>query len=81
MQTVASLINLEAIFSGDLFDREIAVDERLNAMVERAIKRLIQTKAMKQMLKDVHELQQNDQRKLPLRKESNGAMKSSSSHR
>jgi hypothetical protein len=36
--------------SDDLFDRELALDERLDAMIDRAVKRLIQTKAMKQML-------------------------------
>jgi hypothetical protein len=35
---------------GDLFKQEIALDERLDAMIDRAVKRLIQTKAMKQML-------------------------------
>jgi hypothetical protein len=37
-------------FSGDLFKQELALDERLDAMIDRAVKRLIQTKAMKQML-------------------------------
>jgi hypothetical protein len=36
--------------SGDLFKQELALDERLDAMIDRAVKRLIQTKAMKQML-------------------------------
>jgi hypothetical protein len=34
----------------ELFKLEIALDDRLDAMIDRAIKRLIQTKAMKQML-------------------------------
>jgi hypothetical protein len=39
-----------AALSSDLFEQELALDERLDAMIDRAIKRLIQTKAMKQML-------------------------------
>jgi hypothetical protein len=34
----------------DVFKHELAVDERIDATIDRAIKRLIQTKAMKQML-------------------------------
>jgi hypothetical protein len=34
----------------DLFKTELAVEERIDAMIDRATKRLIQTKAMKQML-------------------------------
>jgi hypothetical protein len=36
--------------SGDLFNQELARDERLDAMVDRAFKRLMQIKAMKPML-------------------------------
>jgi hypothetical protein len=36
--------------SGDLFNQELALDERLDAMIDRAVKRLIQIKAMKQVL-------------------------------
>lgn len=35
---------------GDAFKQELALDERLDAMIDRAVKRLIQIKAMKQML-------------------------------
>jgi hypothetical protein len=71
------LVQSAANFSGDLFDQELTLDERLNAMIDRATKRLIHIKAMKQMLSQVHKQQQNDQvRKLPVREESNGAMKS-----
>jgi hypothetical protein len=35
---------------GDLFKQELSLDERLDAMIDRAVKRLIQTKAMKEML-------------------------------
>src|SRR5262245_46319503 len=34
----------------DLFKQELAMEERLDAMIDRAIKRLVQAKAMKQML-------------------------------
>ena len=38
------------ILSVDDVENELAVDERLDVMIERAIKRLIQTKTMKQLL-------------------------------
>jgi hypothetical protein len=34
----------------DVFKQELAVDERVDAMIDRAVKRLVQTKAIKQML-------------------------------
>jgi hypothetical protein len=34
----------------DMFRQELALDERLDAMIDRAVKRLIQMKAIKQML-------------------------------
>ena len=39
-------------YSGDLFNQELALDERLDAIIDRAVKRLIQIKAMKPMLAD-----------------------------
>jgi len=45
------MIQSAGTFSAEVFDREIALDERLNAMIDRATKRLIQIKAMKQMLR------------------------------
>lgn len=39
-----------AALSSDLFEQELALEERLDAMVDRAVKRLVQAKAMKQML-------------------------------
>jgi hypothetical protein len=51
-QAVAMYQSAEAL-SGDLFKQELALDERLDAMIDRAVKRLIQTKAMKQMLEQV----------------------------
>jgi cytosine/adenosine deaminase-related metal-dependent hydrolase len=47
---VAALFHSAATVSNDLFKQELALDERLDAMIDRAVKRLIQTKAMKQML-------------------------------
>jgi hypothetical protein len=34
----------------DIFEMEVALEERLDTMIERAIKRLVQTKMMKQMM-------------------------------
>lgn len=39
-----------AALSDDVFKKELALDERIDAMIDRAVKRLIQIKAMKQML-------------------------------
>ena len=38
------------ILGEDLFKQELAMEERLDAMIDRAVKRLVQAKAMKQML-------------------------------
>jgi hypothetical protein len=38
------------IMTQDDFKDEIAVEERIDAMIDRAVKRLVQAKAMKQML-------------------------------
>ena len=38
-----------ATFTDDYFDKELRLDERLDIMIDRAVKRLVQTKAMKQM--------------------------------
>jgi hypothetical protein len=47
---VPSLSLSAATFTDDFFKQELALDERLDAMIDRAVKRLVQTKAMKQML-------------------------------
>jgi hypothetical protein len=39
-----------AILSRELFKEELALEERIDAMIDRATKRLMQTKMMKQML-------------------------------
>jgi hypothetical protein len=46
----ALLARSTTFFTPEVFKRELAVDERIDAMIDRAIKRLVQTKAMKQML-------------------------------
>jgi hypothetical protein len=38
------------LFTDEAIEHDIGVEERLDAMIDRAIKRLVQTKAMKQML-------------------------------
>jgi len=38
------------ILGKDIFKLELAMEERLDAMIDRAVKRLVQAKAMKQML-------------------------------
>jgi hypothetical protein len=38
------------VHTPDVVSHELAVDERIDAMIDRAVKRLVQTKAMKQML-------------------------------
>jgi hypothetical protein len=47
--------------SSDLFMQELALNERLDAMIDRAIKRLIQLKAMKQMLRQASLERADDQ--------------------
>jgi hypothetical protein len=44
------LLMSTSAFTGELFDQELMLEARIDAMIDRAIKRLIQTKAMKQML-------------------------------
>ena len=38
------------LFTDEAIEHDIGVEERIDAMIDRAIKRLVQTKAMKQML-------------------------------
>jgi hypothetical protein len=64
-----------AIFSPDNFKHELAVDERVDAMIDRAIKRLIQTKAMKQMVDRSYFYGGDDQRKKIHGPNSNGSAK------
>ena len=50
MPDVLLLSESQKLISQDDFNQEIAVEERLDVMIDRAIKRLVQIKAMKQML-------------------------------
>jgi hypothetical protein len=51
LASVAGLSQSSATVWGDLFKEELMLDERLDAMIDRALKRLIHAKAMKQMLR------------------------------
>jgi hypothetical protein len=46
----ALIVQDAGFFTIEVIKDELAVNERIDAMIDRAIKRLIQTKAMKQML-------------------------------
>jgi hypothetical protein len=49
--SVRVLISRDAgFFTQEVVEHELAVDERIDAMIDRAVKRLVQTKAYKQML-------------------------------
>jgi hypothetical protein len=52
------LLSCATVF-GDLFKQELALEERLNAIIERSTKQLLQIKAMKQMLGQTHTGQHN----------------------
>ncbi len=51
------------LYSPDVFKRELALDERIDVMIDRAIKRLVQTKAMKQVLGRTSPVGEDDQPK------------------
>ena len=58
--------------SDDLFERELALVERLDAMIDRAVKRLVQIKAIKQMLGQASvEPAGDEKRKIAVRTSSN----------
>ena len=61
---VVGLFQSFATVSNELFKQELALDERLDAMIDRAVKRLIQTKAMKQMLGQTSAERTNDRPKI-----------------
>jgi hypothetical protein len=46
----SNLMAIADILSEDLFQKELAMEERLDAAIDRAVKRLVQAKAVKQML-------------------------------
>jgi len=64
------LTTAAATFSGDLFDQATKLDERLNAMIDRAIKRLIHIKAVKQVLDFAPQEARGEVVKLAVRKNS-----------
>jgi hypothetical protein len=67
----AKLMRSADILGEDLFKQALAMEERLDGMIDRAIKRLMQAKAMKQMLASPS---LNGQAQLPKRiSSSNGA--------
>ena len=45
-----ALFHSSVAVSDDLFKSQLELDERLDAMIDRAVKRLVQAKAMKQTL-------------------------------
>jgi hypothetical protein len=45
-----SFLEAASILEQDDFKNEIALEERIDAMIDRLVKRLVQIKAMKQML-------------------------------
>jgi hypothetical protein len=60
-------------FTEDFIDNELRLDERLDVMIDRAVKRLAQTKAMKRMLGlTVPEQSEDKVRKITEKKASNG---------
>ena len=66
------LVSLAAFDEGS-FDKELKLDERLNLMIDRATKRLVQTKMMKQMLGQTGSERGEEQvRKIELKKAANG---------
>ena len=50
-----------ATFSGPLFEQELALHERLDAMIDRLFKRLIQIKSMKQILRQTSTEREDNQ--------------------
>ena len=62
------------VHTPDVVNHELAVDERIDAMIDRAVKRLVQTKAMKQMLVSTSPRGGDDQ---PPKKNPNGKPKGS----
>jgi len=50
LNDMVSLLQSSATLTQDLFKHELSLDERLDSMIDRAIKRLVHTKMMKQMM-------------------------------
>jgi hypothetical protein len=58
---LGELVKSAAAVPSDLFRQELALDERLDAKIDRAVKRLVQIKAMKQMLGQTGALRTDNQ--------------------
>jgi hypothetical protein len=68
-----SLLDSYHSLTEDVVDKDLSLNERLDTMLERAIKRLIQVKAMKQMLGQPDaERVENQVRKIGVKKAANG---------
>jgi len=73
MAKLGWLASAAATFTDDFFENEVRLDERLDIMIDRAVKRLIQIKAMKQMLGQTSaERVENQVRKIGVKKAANG---------
>src|SRR5262245_45129653 len=44
------LDNSSAVYTNEFMEHELALEERIDAQIDRAVKRLVQAKTMKQML-------------------------------
>jgi hypothetical protein len=60
---VESLVAASILSEKELFDDELNLRERLEAMIDRKIKHLIQLKAMKQMLRQTSVARDDEQPK------------------
>src|SRR5262249_1436634 len=71
--TDALILQDAAFFPQEVVKDELAVDERIDAMIDRAVKRLVQAKAMKQMLGTTSSHGGKDQSKLRANKSDGSA--------
>src|SRR2546429_1883493 len=63
-RSVAVLISRDAgFFTQEVVKHELAVDERIDAMIDRAVKRLVQAKTYKQMLGSISQMEERSIRK------------------
>jgi hypothetical protein len=63
----ALLSRAAEFFTPEVAKQELAVDERIDAMLDRAVKRLVQTKAVKQMLTGASDGKDDQQQIKPIR--------------
>jgi hypothetical protein len=67
------LLRSSGTFTDNFFDKELRLDERLDIMIDRAVKRLLQIKAMKQMFGQWGTEPAEDRvKKIAVKKASNG---------